>query len=183
MAKHHKLKDKLRKKENQRGKKKSSQKTQTKNINKTSKKKEVITKNDKVSSLIKEKVKKVMMSNEKPKRVKKTEKTPRFTISQSDKTKLKENEDFFERKTIGELKLILKQNNQVCSGTKNVLTERCAQGKLWGALPNCPICFGGKLRFNIKTGEYLCPGYMNDTDFVFCKYRVTDGVLRNPWRE
>jgi hypothetical protein len=186
MAKNQKLKEKLisGKKVNKKAKSKKVEKNskKTKNKDKTPKKKEVKVKNDKVSSPLKEKVKKVMKSNEKPKKVKKAEKVG-FKVSHSDNDKLNEYEELFERKTIAELKSILKQNNQVSSGTKVDLVQRCAQGKLWGALPNCPECFGGKLRFDLKSGEYKCPGYMNDTDFVFCKYRATDGIVRNPWQD
>jgi hypothetical protein len=56
-------------------------------------------------------------------------------------------------------------------------------GKLLGALPICPVCFKGKLRFKMSTSEYKCPGYMDDTDFKFCKFKATEGVTRNEWSD
>ena len=185
MAKNQKLKGRLN---SARGKIKDKMRTVAKNQSKKqkkvkrAKKKEVIVKTVKVSSALKEKTKKVFNSNEKQKKKKQQEKVG-FSISQADEAKLKEFEEFFDSKNMAELKSILKNNNQVCSGTKSDLVERCSQGKLFGGLPNCSVCFGGKLRFNIKTGEYNCPGFMNDTEFSFCKFRATNGIVRNPWQD
>jgi hypothetical protein len=196
MAKNQKLKQQLKAKKNN-SKKNDSKKDKMKSANKVSKisnkkqntkkdktvkKKEVKTRTFKVTSPLKEKVKKVLKTNEKPKKVQKIKKSEN-SISSSDERKLKELEESFDKCTIVELKMILKKNNQVCTGTKTDLVQRCTQGKLWGALPNCSKCFGGKLRYNIKTGEYYCPGYMNDIDFVFCSFRATDGLTRNPWQD
>ena len=193
MAKNQKLKEKLKAKnhitkthKNKSASKisKQSKKSQKMKVKKDKivKKSEVKTKTDKVTSPLKEKVKKVLKSNEKPKKVKKSEKSSN-NLFQSNANKLKELEEIFDKSSITELKLKLKNNNQVCTGTKYDLVQRCAQGKLFGALPNCSKCFGGKLRFDINKGEYKCPGYMNDTDFVFCNFRATDGITRNPWQD
>ena len=90
--------------------------------------------------------------------------------------------DGFNVKSINDLKEALKKNNQKISGTKAELIERCAEGKLLGAVPNCPKCFGGKLRFNIHSGEYKCPGFMEDTTMVHCSFKSFD-VKRNPWTD
>jgi len=193
MAKNQKLKEKIKAKNNntktQKNKSASKISEDSKKSPKASgkkdkiaKKTEVKTKTDKVTSPLKEKVKKVLKSNEKPKKVKKSKKS-KNNLFQSDENKLKELEELFEKSSVSDLKLKLKNNNQVCSGNKYDLVQRCAQGKLFGALPNCPKCFGGKLRFDINKGEYKCPGYMNDTDFVFCNFKATDGITRNPWQD
>jgi len=48
------------------------------------------------------------------------------------------------------------------------LAAKCADGKLFGRIPGCPKCAGGKLRFDSEKGSYKCPGYMEDTDFKNC---------------
>ena len=153
MAKNQKLKEKLKAKnhntkthKNKSASKisKQSKKSQKMKVKKDKivKKSEVKTKTDKVTSPLKEKVKKVLKSNEKPKKVKKSEKSSN-NLFQSNANKLKELEEKFDKSSITELKLKLKNNNQVCTGTKYDLVQRCAQGKLFGALPNCSKCFGG----------------------------------------
>lgn len=101
-------------------------------------------------------------------------------LSKDQKNELKRLSDMFLLKTINELKDLLKKNNQKISGSKPELVVRCSEGKLLGALPNCPKCFGGKLRFNIKTGEYSCPGYMEDTEMINCNFKSND-IQRNTW--
>ena len=48
--------------------------------------------------------------------------------------------------TLLELKQLLEANDQLKGGTKAVLVARCADGKLYGGLPRCPQCGGGKLK-------------------------------------
>ena len=83
--------------------------------------------------------------------------------------------------SLDSLKALLKSNRQVVSGAKTELVQRCAEGSVLGALPSCPLCSGGKLRFNSKTGIYLCPGYMDDDVFKPCYYNSTT-VTRNQWQ-
>jgi predicted RNA-binding Zn-ribbon protein involved in translation (DUF1610 family) len=59
-------------------------------------------------------------------------------------------------------------NNQPKTGNKTELIERCADGKLLGSIPRCPECGGGRLRFDKVTGDYKCPGYMEDVAFRSC---------------
>lgn len=55
-------------------------------------------------------------------------------------------DDEYYRWTIPELKELLDDNDQLKGGTKAVLVARCADGSLYGALPRCPRCGGGKLK-------------------------------------
>ena len=55
-------------------------------------------------------------------------------------------DDEYYRWTIPELKELLDANDQLKGGTKAVLVARCADGKLYGGLPRCPQCGGGKLK-------------------------------------
>ncbi len=57
------------------------------------------------------------------------------------------------------------------TGTKDELVERVADRKTLGSIPNCTKCGGGKLRFDMQSGEYYCKGFMEDTTFRFCKAR------------
>ena len=67
------------------------------------------------------------------------------------------------------------------TGTLKELISRCAEGKLLGALPHCPRCKGGKLRFNVKNGEYSCDGYLDKHGKqVNCVY-VTWTAKRLTW--
>ena len=40
------------------------------------------------------------------------------------------------------------KNRQAKVGNKSELAERCADGKLLGAIPTCSACGGGRLRFD-----------------------------------
>ena len=73
-------------------------------------------------------------------------------------------------------------NGQSRTGNKTDLIERVADGKQFGRIPTCSSCGGGKPRFDRDIGKYKCPGYMEDTDFVFCK-KTTDfyDLKRTDW--
>lgn len=101
-------------------------------------------------------------------------------LSNDQTIELKRLTDLYSAQSMNDLKSLLKKNNQKISGNKGELVERCAQGKLLGAVPNCPQCSGGKLRFNINTGDYFCPGYVEDTTLIVCNFMSKD-VKRNEW--
>ena len=85
-------------------------------------------------------------------------------------------------KSNADLKEMLKKNDQTCTGTKDELIEKIADGKVLGKIPRCSHCFGGRLRFNYKTGVYNCPGYRDDTDFHNCHRTFKlDEVKRDAW--
>ena len=95
--------------------------------------------------------------------------------------KIAKEAELLELNSIDQLKQLLRQNGQVLSGTKGELIERCAEGKILGAIPVCPLCGAGKLRYAAKTGLYTCPGYMDDDKFHKCVF-VSGSVARNPWK-
>ena len=78
------------------------------------------------------------------------------------------------------LKDILRTNQQILTGVKDDLIERCAQGAVLGAVPRCPHCHGGKLRFDKEKGLYWCHGYMDDDEYKTC-YFNTNTVQFDPW--
>jgi hypothetical protein len=91
-------------------------------------------------------------------------------------------ESFFAM-TIPQLKDILRTNQQKVGGTKGELVDRCAEGSVLGAIPQCSVCGGGKLKFDLAKGQYSCPGYMDDDTFVFCHQKFAfDQVERTSWR-
>lgn len=152
--------------------------------NRSTKKPTIKTNSDKVNSNLINLTHLLIGSNQRKKKIMKEKKNKnKFTLTNDQLAQLESNHSFYENKTVEQLKAILKKNNQVSSGSKSDLVERCSQGKLLGALPNCPECFGGKLRFNIKTGEYKCPGFMDDTDFRSCSYKTFTGIQRNKWED
>lgn len=79
-----------------------------------------------------------------------------------------------------DLKKILKQNEQILSGKKEDLIERCAEGLVLGAIPKCPTCSKRVLRFDRETGNYSCPGSFEGGQMVKCKFS-SDDVDRLPW--
>mmetsp|Transcript_32036 Transcript_32036/g.75111 ORF Transcript_32036/g.75111 Transcript_32036/m.75111 type:complete len:245 (-) Transcript_32036:110-844(-) len=81
--------------------------------------------------------------------------------------------------SVDKLKALLKANDMNITGNKPQLVSRAADGKAFGALPRCPECVGGRIRF--EGGEYSCPGFMDDTDFKKCFYR-SDTVERVAWK-
>jgi len=85
-----------------------------------------------------------------------------------------------EDSTVDQLKDILRKNNQRMTGSKKELAERVADGEVLGSIPRCSECGGGHLRFNHITGEYRCPGYMDDDVYKFCKFKGMD-VKRESW--
>jgi hypothetical protein len=80
------------------------------------------------------------------------------------------------------LKATLKANGQSTTGAKDELVQRCAQGAIMGRIPTCPLCSGGKLKYDAATGIYACPGYMDDADFRPCFFKSAD-VTRGIWVE
>ena len=115
-----------------------------------------------------------------PKKVKKKSSPNKVFLTKEQMTLLSDYKDQFSQKSIGDLKDILKTNNQKISGNKSELVERCADGKLLGAIPRCSVCSGGKLRFHALTGEYFCPGFMEDTTMINCSFKSKE-VVRNAW--
>ncbi|EAS07069.1 poly polymerase and DNA-ligase Zn-finger region family protein (macronuclear) [Tetrahymena thermophila SB210] len=96
--------------------------------------------------------------------------------------KFKENLKLYEKKTAEYLKALLGINNQPKTGTKDELVLKCADGKTLGQIPICSECGGGKLRYDIQTGIYKCPGYMDDDVFQHCGKKFTnEQIVRLPW--
>jgi hypothetical protein len=51
------------------------------------------------------------------------------------------------------------------------LAEKAAFLECYGAMPKCPKCFGGHLKFDYNDGYYFCKGFYDDTDKVECDSR------------
>lgn len=82
----------------------------------------------------------------------------------------------FSRMPVADLKRLLKANGQAMMGLKEGIVQRVAEGYVMGAIPNCPKCYGGRPRYDITTGIYSCPGYMDDDTFVNCYFKGRDGL-------
>lgn len=120
-----------------------------------------------------------------PKREASAKKKAAISVHGYNATELEQYKDWkkkLQAKTNAELKEMLKKNDQTCTGTKDDLIEKIADGKVLGKIPRCPSCFGGRLRFDFKSGVYSCPGYRDDTDFHNChkKYQMNE-IKRDPW--
>jgi hypothetical protein len=63
---------------------------------------------------------------------------------------------------------MLKKNQQTRTGNKSELIEKIADGIVLGRIPKCPNCFGGRPRFDNKSGLYQCPGFQDDDVYRNC---------------
>ncbi|CBZ49549.1 putative poly(ADP)-ribose polymerase domain-containing protein [Neospora caninum Liverpool] len=87
------------------------------------------------------------------------------------------------QETVARLKEILRRNNQKISGTKDDLVQRAAEGEVMGAIPKCPECSEGFLRFDHNSGVYSCPGFMDsEGDYHRCTFKSKD-IVRLPWKK
>lgn len=89
-----------------------------------------------------------------------------------------------ERKTMEELKSLLRANNQLLGGTKGELLRRVADGVIFGALPQCPTCKGHLHPEALTSGD--SPGIFRcrklNRDKEHCGYEVrAEDVLRRPF--
>lgn len=92
--------------------------------------------------------------------------------------------DYFSGRTMEELRDACKRNAQIIKGTKRDLVLRCADGKLLGALPHCPNCGQGHMRFDAKYRLYYCPGYLSAHGMEMCAMKIRPQDLsRVPWRD
>lgn len=88
-----------------------------------------------------------------------------------------------EKENAATLRSLLRMNNQKVSGPKEELAHRVAECRVLGAIPKCPQCREGFLRFDGNTGEYRCPGYVNEAgEYERCSFKSTD-VKRLRWKE
>jgi hypothetical protein len=92
--------------------------------------------------------------------------------------------DFYSAQTMDDLKEICKKNGQIIKGTKKDLVLRCADGKLLGALPHCPNCGQGHMRFDPKSRLFFCPGYLSAHGMEMCAMKLRpEDCNRMPWRD
>merc|ERR1719510_1863063 len=75
-----------------------------------------------------------------------------------------------EKLSVDQLKALLRTNDQNVTGTKGQLVARAADGKAFGALPRCPTCHGGRIKY--EGGVYSCPGFMDDDVFHKCSFQA-----------
>jgi hypothetical protein len=100
-------------------------------------------------------------------------------ISATTLKKIKAAEAEFDPKSNDTLKALLRQNGGMVSGNKADLSRRCAEGKVLGAFPRCPLCHAGKPKLDFKTGAYTCPGFMDDDKWAPCIFK--GDLKRDPW--
>ncbi|CAD8057083.1 unnamed protein product [Paramecium primaurelia] len=87
-----------------------------------------------------------------------------------------------EKKSAGQLKQMLKANDQKQTGNKGELIERIADCMIKGCLEKCPNCSGGRPKLNPIQKVFKCPGYMDDTEFRYCnKVYGPKDLKRIPW--
>jgi len=109
-----------------------------------------------------------------------SEKKPdRFARSAEDESAIKSKINEISHNSVATLKDLLKMNDQSAGKNKQELLEKVADGMLFGALPRCPKCAGGRLR--VLGNMYTCPGFMEDDTFQDCDY-VSMDIKRIPWK-
>eukprot|EP00320_Phaeocystis_rex_P003288 CAMPEP_0119059550 /NCGR_PEP_ID=MMETSP1178-20130426/3682_1 /TAXON_ID=33656 /ORGANISM="unid sp, Strain CCMP2000" /LENGTH=264 /DNA_ID=CAMNT_0007040591 /DNA_START=210 /DNA_END=1004 /DNA_ORIENTATION=- len=98
-------------------------------------------------------------------------------------------EELFGGLPVEQLKACLRANEQLLSGNKADLVERCVDRKLYGNLPRCGKCGLGRLRVSYSAllghggqGTFTCPGGYDDDEYVRCSFRA-QSVARPPWIE
>ena len=81
-----------------------------------------------------------------------------------------------------ELKDILKANGQSRSGNKIDLLTKVVDGMMFGSIPDCPACGGGRPKLDLLNGTYYCKGYMDDDEWHYCKTVFKfDEIKRGEW--
>uniref|UniRef100_A0A1D1YCL5 Poly [ADP-ribose] polymerase n=1 Tax=Anthurium amnicola TaxID=1678845 RepID=A0A1D1YCL5_9ARAE len=77
-----------------------------------------------------------------------------------------------------EMREMLEANGQDSAGSEYDLRERCADGMLFGALGNCPLCSGS---LYYSGGQYRCHGYLSA--WSKCSFSTTEPVrLKVKWK-
>ncbi|KAF6175035.1 hypothetical protein GIB67_039583 [Kingdonia uniflora] len=80
--------------------------------------------------------------------------------------------------TTAELREMLEANSQDSSGSELDLRDRCADGMLFGALDNCPVCSGP---LHYSGGAYRCHGYLSE--WSKCSYNTNEPKrLKGKWK-
>uniref|UniRef100_A0A0G4HC14 PARP-type domain-containing protein n=1 Tax=Chromera velia CCMP2878 TaxID=1169474 RepID=A0A0G4HC14_9ALVE len=87
--------------------------------------------------------------------------------------------------TVTELKERLSKNHMSLSGSREELLERVAEGTVLGALPSCPRCKKGCLKWHRKLNRWVCEGSADDGGSpVMCMGRLDyAAVVRVPWKK
>ena len=83
-----------------------------------------------------------------------------------------------------QLKDILRRNGQSMSGSKIDLLGKVSDGIMFGKIPKCSNCNGGRPKMDMSTGEYHCEGYYEDETYNKCDTTFQfDSVQRDEWIE
>ena len=93
----------------------------------------------------------------------------------------------FSHLSVPALKGCLRSNQQLMSGNKGDLVERCIDRKVYGNLPRCGICGIGRLKVTYERpfghggqGTFTCPGGYDDDEYKRCSFRSRQ-VQRPEW--
>ena len=89
----------------------------------------------------------------------------------------------YSTKSPDELRTELRNNHQKTLGGKKALVERCAEGKLLGALPVCKQCGKGYPELEPKGKGYVCKGYREHGEWFSCgSFTKMDDLDRSEWQ-
>lgn len=90
--------------------------------------------------------------------------------------------DIYETKTPDELRTELRNNQQKTTGSKKQLVERCAEGKVMGAMPLCAQCGKGYPVPDEKRKGFVCKGYREHGQWSRCGHFAKD-LQRADWQD
>lgn len=83
-----------------------------------------------------------------------------------------------------DLKNLLQKNGQSKSGNKIDLLTRVADGMMFGSIPFCSNCGGGRPKLDLLSGVYYCKGYMDDDKWQYCRKSFDfEEIKRDKWKE
>lgn len=110
----------------------------------------------------------------------KTKKSPKAKATPKASGKDAERRAELNGMSLAELKELLRNNDQLVSGTKGELTKRILECTKRGCLPKCTKCGGGRLK--PSGSKYNCPGYFDDGDYMRCSasFAASD-ITFTPW--
>eukprot|EP00811_Abedinium_folium_P007057 NODE_16510_length_990_cov_8.891078.p1 GENE.NODE_16510_length_990_cov_8.891078~~NODE_16510_length_990_cov_8.891078.p1 ORF type:complete len:274 (+),score=76.32 NODE_16510_length_990_cov_8.891078:97-918(+) len=84
--------------------------------------------------------------------------------------------------TLAQMAAELAKNEQVKTGKKDELVQRIAEGRVLGALPLCPKCTKGKIKWSRVGGIFSCPGGVDEDGAPRrCNFRATE-LERPAWK-
>jgi len=111
---------------------------------------------------------------------------PQGVLTDAEYAAIKHQKQQWAKKSVAQLKDMLKMNNLQVSGTKPALLERACENFVLGCLPVCTVCQKGKLQMARMDGALTCPGFYDEAlgRYSRCKGPAADErIQRIMWKD